>query len=249
MNLKERIVIVTGGASGIGEAICKRMAHEGAFVVVSDIAVEQAEKLAGELTNMGTRSIALNVDVTRSQNTEQMMMAVIDEFGKVDILVNNAGGSHPEKGMYFIDSKEEAWDWTINLNLKGVRNCTRAVINHMIERKGGKIVNMASISGIMGTVTKVDYSAAKASVIGFTKALAKEVAPYGINVNAISPGPIETPLFLSNTEEFKENVLKAIPLKRFGKPEDIANMVVFLASDEADFITGQNFIVDGGRSL
>jgi len=249
MNLKDKVSIVTGGASGIGEAICKRMAQEGANIVVADIAVEQAEKLSDELNKIGPRALALKVDVTKSQDTEQMLKNVVNEFGKVDILVNNAGGSSPEKGIHFWESREEVWDWTHTLNLKGVNNCTRAVINHMIERKTGKIVSIASISGVDGTVTKVDYSAAKAGVIGFTRALAKEVASFGVNVNAVSPGPIETPLFISNTEEFKENVLKAIPLKRFGKPEDIANMVLFLASDEADFITGQNFIVDGGRTL
>jgi NAD(P)-dependent dehydrogenase (short-subunit alcohol dehydrogenase family) len=178
-----------------------------------------------------------------------MVKSALDEFGKVDILVNNAGGSPPEKGVPFCESEEEVWDWAIATNLKGVRNCARAVINHMIERKSGKIVSIASISGVTGTLTKVDYSAAKAGVIGFTKALAKEVAPYGINVNCVSPGPIETPLFLSNTKELQEAAIQAVFLKRAGKPEEIANMVVFLASDEASFIIGQNFIVDGGRIL
>ena len=249
MRLKDRVAIVTGGSSGIGKAICKRMATEGAVVIVADIAIEQAKEVANELKALGAKAIALNVDVTKSQDTDQMVTSVLDEFGKVDILVNNAGGSPPEKGVFFHDSKEEVWDWAIALNLKGVRNCTRAVINHMIKRKSGKIVSTASISGITGTLTKVDYSAAKAGVIGFTKALAKEVASYGINVNCVSPGPIATPLFLSNKKELQEEAIQAVFLKRVGKPEEIANMVAFLASDEASFIVGQNFIVDGGRSL
>ena len=249
MILKDTVAIVTGGASGIGDAICRRMANEGASVVVADIAIQQAEKVAGELKTLGLKAMAMNVDVTKNRDAEEMVKTVLEEFGKIDILVNNAGGSYPEKGIPFCESKEEAWDWTIALNLKGTRNCTRAVINHMIQRKGGKIVSIASISGVTGTLTKVEYSAAKAGVIGFTKALAKEVAPHGINVNCVSPGPIATPLFLSNIKEFQEAAKKAVYLKRVGKPEEIASMVVFLASGEADFIVGQNYIVDGGRIL
>jgi NAD(P)-dependent dehydrogenase (short-subunit alcohol dehydrogenase family) len=249
MELKEKVAIVTGGASGIGEAICRGMAGEGANVVVADIAVAQGQKVVEDLTAMGSKAMALKVDVTKSRDVDEMVRSVLNEFGKVDILVNNAGGSPPEKGVYFSDSKEEVWDWTIALNLKGSRNCARAVINHMMERKSGKIVSIASISGIMGTLTKADYSAAKAGIIALTKSLAKEVASYGINVNAVSPGPVETALFLSNTEEFKERLRKAIPMGRYASPEDVANMVVFLASDKADYITGQNFIVDGGKSL
>lgn len=249
MKLKDKIVVVTGGASGIGEAICKQMTNEGADVVVADIAVEQAEKVVNELKAIGRKAIAVRVDVTKSEDTNQMAKTVLAEFGKIDILVNNAGGSAQQKGIPFCESTEEIWDWVIALNLKGVRNCSRAVIEHMMQRRNGKIVSIASISGVVGTPTKVDYSAAKAGVIGFTKALAKEVASYGIYVNSVSPGPIETPLFLSNLEEFRERTLKGIHLGRMGKPEEIASMVVFLASDEASYITGQNFIVDGGRTL
>lgn len=249
MKLKDKVVIVTGGASGIGEAICKRMAEEGATVVIADISIEQAAKVAKEIMGKGKKAGTRKVDITKSQEVNQMVESVLGEFKKIDILVNNAGGSSPEKGVYFHQSDEKTWDWTIALNLKGARNCTRAVINHMIQRKSGKIVNIASISGVAGTLTKVDYSAAKAGVIGFTRALAKEVASYGINVNSVSPGPIATPLFVQNKEDFKEAARQAVLLKRFGKPEEIANMVVFLASDEANFIIGQNFIVDGGRIL
>ena len=249
MKVKDKVAVVTGGADGIGEAICRRMAFEGASVIIADIADEKAEKVERELKSSGNKAIALHVDVTKSRETDQMINVVLEKFGKVDILVNNAGGSHPQKNIQFCESNEEAWDWTIDLNLKGMRNCTRAVINHMIERKSGKIVSIASISGVTGTLTKVDYSAAKAGVIGFTKALAKEVAPHGINVNCVSPGPIATPLFLSNKKEFQEVARQAVYLKRVGKPEEIANMVLFLASDEASFIVGQNFIVDGGRIL
>lgn len=249
MNLGNRVSIVTGGGGGIGEAISKQMAHEGAHVVVADIAIEQAKKVANEIGLKGGKATAQVVDVTQSQNVDQMIKDVIRNIGDIDILVNNAGGSSKEKDIFFWDSNEENWDWTISLNLKGVRNCTRAVINNMIQRRTGKIINIASISGVIGTISKVEYSAAKAGVIGFTKALAKEVASYGVNVNSVSPGPIATPLFFKNTEEFRETIRKGVLLGRLGKPEEIANMVVFLSSDKANFITGQNFIVDGGKSF
>jgi NAD(P)-dependent dehydrogenase (short-subunit alcohol dehydrogenase family) len=249
MKLKDRVAIVTGGASGIGKAICTRMATEGADVVVADIAIEQAKEVAKELNAIGPRVTAIRVDATKSHDANQMVDAVLGEFGRIDILVNNVGGTARERKGPFCESTEEVWDWVIDLNLKSVRNCTRAVINHMIERKSGKIVNIGSVAGVKGSVILVDYSAAKAGVIGFTTALAKEVAPYGINVNCVSPGPIETPLLFSSSQERREGLRKTIYLGRFGKPEEIANMAIFLASDEASFMVGQNFIVDGGRSL
>ena len=225
------------------------MASQGADVVVADIAVEQAEKVVNEVKAMGRRAMALRVDVTKSEDANQMIKAVLDKFGEIDILVNNAGGSAPEKGIPFCESTEETWDWVIALNLKGVRNCTRAVIEPMMQRRSGKIISIASIAGVKGTADRVDYSTAKAGVIGFTKALAKEVASYGIYVNSVSPGPIETPLLLASSPERRESLKQSVYLGRFGKAEEIADMVVFLASDEASFIIGQNFIVDGGRSL
>jgi len=249
MKLKDKVAIVTGGASGIGRAICLGMANEGADVVVADIAVEEADKVVNEVKAIGRKAIAVKVDITKSQEANQMAKTVLDEFGKIDILVNNAGGSAGKEDVPFYESTEDTWDWVIALNLKGARNCTRVVINHMIEKRSGKIVSIASVSGVIGTVPKYAYSAAKAGVIGFTKVLAKEMASYGVHVNSVSPGSIETPLFLLNTEEFIEKVRKGTPLGRLGKPEEIANMVVFLASDDASYITGQNFIVDGGRTL
>jgi len=249
MNLKDKVSIVTGGASGIGEAICKRMAQEGANIVVADIAVEQAEKVVDELKAMGSRAMALKIDTTKSQDANKMVTAVLDEFGKVDILVNNVGGTPRGKGGPLWEITEEVWDWMISLNLKSVFNCTKAVINHMIEKRAGKIISIASVAGVRGTATRIGYSTAKAGVICFTKALAKEVASYGISVNAVSPGPTETELLSAASQQRRKGLMKSIYLGRFGKPEEIANMVVFIASDEADFITGQNFIVDGGRTL
>jgi len=249
MNLKEKVAIVTGGAIGIGEAICRRMAQEGASVVVADIAIEQAEKLSDELKNFGARALALKVDVTKSQDANKMVTAALDEFGKVDILVNNVGGTSREKGGPLWETTEEIWDWVISLNLKSVFNCTKAVINHMIEKRAGKIISIASVAGVIGNPGRIDYSSAKAGVICFTRTLAKEVGSYGIRVNAISPGPIETGLLFAAPPQRQEELRKSTYVGRFGKPEELANMVVFIASDEADFITGQNFIVDGGRTL
>lgn len=250
MKLKDRVAVVTGGAGGIGKSICRQMANEGADVVVADIAIEQAEKVAGEVRVIGRRAMALDVDATKSQNANEMIKTVLNKFGKVDILVNGVGAPpREEQSGPFCDSTEEVWDRQIALNLKSMRNCTRAVINHMIERRSGKIINIASVAGVIGTPTRIEYSTAKGGVIIFTKVLAKEVASYGINVNCVSPGPTETPQLFAASPERRENLKKTIYLRRFGKPEEIATMVVFLASDEANFIIGQNFIVDGGRSL
>jgi NAD(P)-dependent dehydrogenase (short-subunit alcohol dehydrogenase family) len=227
MKLEDKTSIITGGGSGIGEAISKRMAQEGAYVVIADMAIKQANEVVDKIKTLGGKAIATEVDVTKSQDVSQMIKTFLGRFGKI----------------------EEDWDYVISLNLKGVRNCTKAVINHMIQNRSGKIINIASVAGVKGTANIVDYSAAKAGVIGFTRALAKEVASYGINVNSVSPGPIATPLFLRNSEDFKERIRKDVLIGRLGQPEEIANMVVFLASEEADFIIGQNFIVDGGRSL
>jgi len=250
MKLKERVAIVTGAAYGIGRGIALKLAREGADVVVADIELEQANKVADELKALGVNALVVRTDVTKSREVDRMVRAALDEFGKIDILVNNAGGTARERNAPFHKSEEEVWDYVIAINLKGMRNCTRAVINHMMERRSGKIVSIASISGMVGSSNNmVDYSAAKAGIIGFTMALAKELGSCGINVNAISPGGVgETRAALAIPEVFEE-YKKTTPLGRIGRPEDIANMVAFLASDEASFITGQNYAVCGGKSL
>ena len=246
MELENKIAIVTGGASGIGEKICRRLAREGASVIIADIAVEQAEMLARDLASNGQKALTLKVDVTKSSDTDEMAKIVLEKFGKIDILVNNAGGTARERKCLFSESEEEVWDWQIDLNLKSVRNCTRAVINHMIQRKNGKIVSVASVAGVKGSTVLADYSAAKAGIIGFTMAIAKEVAPYGINVNCVSPGPVASGAL---PEQYREAALKRVYAGRLGQPEDIANAVAFLVSDEASFIVGHNLLVDGGSNL
>jgi len=240
---------VTGAASGIGRAIALKLAKEGAEVVVADIDIENANKVVDEIKTGSRKAIAMKVDVTKSEETDRMAKATLDEFGKIDILVNNAGGSAREKNRLFHESKEEMWDWTINLNLKSTLLCTRAVIEHMIQRRSGKIVNIGSIHGMMGQVKMADYCAVKGAVIAFTKVLAKEVGSYGINVNCVSPGTIATQALLQFADEVVEGRKKLTYLDRLGEPEDVANMVAFLASDEAGFMTGQNIPVCGARNL
>lgn len=249
MKLEGKVAIVSGGAMGVGRAISIRLATEGAKVVVADIDLAKAKQVVTEISALGGKAIAAKMDVTKSEEANQMVKGTLDEFGKIDILVNNAGGSPHGTRSLFYQSEERVWDVVLGINLKGVLNCTRAVINHMIKRQRGKIISIGSIAGLMGTVGLADYSAAKGGVIAFTKALAKEVASYGINVNCVCPGPIATEYFLTLPEEAKQRYLRTIPLGRFGKPEEIASLVGYLASDEADFITGQAFVIDGGRSL
>jgi NAD(P)-dependent dehydrogenase (short-subunit alcohol dehydrogenase family) len=247
MSLIDKVAIVTGSACGIGRAIALGLAKEGASVVVTDINLEGAEAVTREIETLNSRSLAIKADMGQGQDVNQMVDAALRKFGKVDILVNNAGGvgSLLQGRIYFRESNEENWDFIIGRNLKSVFNCTRAVINLMIEKRSGKIINIASGAGIVGEAKLSIYSAAKAGVIGFTKALAKEVGPFRVNVNSVSPGITRTP----GTEEVlreEGDSGKRPVLGRLGEPEDIANMVVFLASDKADYITGQNFVVCGG---
>ncbi len=246
MKLKGRVGIVTGGANGIGRAISFGLAREGADVVVADIDSKQADKVADEIKALGTRAIAFEVDVTQSHEVNAMVKAVLDEFGRIDILVNNAGGGARERATLFCKSTEDIWDSVIQRNLKSVFICSRAVIEHMMQRQTGKIVNISSTAGLVGQAGMADYSAAKAAVIGFTHALAQEVASYGINVNSVAPGPIGTRAI----SEFQRDRLAPLTgLGRVGRPEEIAAMVVFLATDDADFITGQVVSVCGLRNL
>lgn len=250
MKLAGKIAVVTGSASGIGRAIALEAAREGANVVVADLNLDGAGKVAEEVKALGRESLAVKVDVSRSQEVNGMAKLALERFGRIDVLANNAGGSARERASLFHKSSEEVWDYVLGINLKGVLNCSRAVINHMMERKTGVIVNTASIAGIVGSPGRADYSAAKGGIIAFTKSLAKEAASYGVRVVAVSPGVIETPMFNHIPKEHLEELRRsAPPVGRLGKPEDIARMVVFLASDDAGFITGHNFIVDGGGIL
>ena len=189
------------------------------------------------------------MDITSLDETNQMVNTTLDKFGQVDILANIAGGAIPGEIGPFAQSVKEVWDRIFGLNLYGTLNCCRAVVNHMIERRSGKIVNVASVAGMIGQANTADYAAAKGGIIAFTKSLAKELAPYGINVNCASPGTIGTPRVLSFPEDMKKRIVEAVHLGRLGRPEEVANVLVFLASDEASFVTGANYVVDGGVTL
>jgi len=249
VQIKGWVAIVTGGASGIGRQTALRLAREGAKVAIVDKNRDGANKVVEEIKALGGEALALEVDITSLDEAHQMAKAVLDKFGQVDILANIAGGAFPSKMGTFAQSDRQVWDLNINLNLFGTFNCTRAIVNHMIERKKGKIVNIASVAGMVGQATTADYAAAKGGIIAFTKSLAKELAPYGINVNCVSPSMTGTERVLSMPKDFLEKQIKTIHLHRYADPEEIANVVVFLASDEASFVTGANYVADGGITL
>ena len=251
MGLENKVAIVTGATSGIGQAIAIRLAKEGAVLVLTDILLEPLNKFADEIKAMKCKAIAVKADVTNSKEIEQMVKTALDGFRAVDILVNVAGGAARGKDRgYFHKVSEESWNSVINVNLKGTLICCHAVIEHMLQRKQGKIINIGSVAGMIGSSNlQADYAAAKAGIVGFTKALAKELGPSGINVNCVSPGPIATPHFFTMEEEARKRLESNTWLKRLGKPEEVANLVFFLVSDEATYVTGQNYAVCGGRSL
>ena len=246
MKLKGKVAIVTGAAQGIGRGIALALAKEGAKVVVSDISDKIADAVR-EIESLGSEALAVRANVADSRETREMAKAAVKKFGRIDILVNNAG-IYPFKLL--VEMKEEEWDKVIGINLKGVFNCTKAVLPKMIEQKSGNIVNISSIAGaVIGYANLVHYSASKGGVLGFTRAAALELAQYGIRVNAIAPGLIETPGTKVLGEEALKQIEQTIPQKRAGQPEDIANLVVFLASDDSSYITGQLIVADGGLTI
>jgi len=252
-SLEGKVAMVTGGKRGLGKDIALALAEAGANVVVCTRlfkdAADDLELVANKIRKLGRRSLAVQADVSRAAEVDALVQKTMDEFGVVDILVNNAGGSARERASLFCESTEEVWDYVLGINLKSTLLCTRAVINHMIERRYGKIVNIASTSGVVGDAERVDYSTAKAAVIGFTMALAKEMAPHDINVNCVSPGPTETPGLLSQPHERLEQVRQKTGLGRFGTSEGVASLAAWLASDKANSITGQNYVVSGLTNL
>jgi 3-oxoacyl-[acyl-carrier protein] reductase len=246
MRLKDKAILVTGAGRGIGRGISIRLAHDGAIVMLIDLDLQAIQNVRKEIENFGGKAEEFVADVTKLPEVNAMIRQVLEKYQKIDGLVNNAGGSARARATLFHESTEEVWDYVINLNLKSVFVVTRAVINHMIEGRAGKIVNISSGTGISGQVKVADYSAAKAGVIGFTKALAREVGSYGINVNSVAPGFIGTEATLSMTEDYKNSVKKEILLPWLGTPEDVASAVAFLCSEEAKYITGETLIVGGG---
>ncbi|MFC1994796.1 SDR family NAD(P)-dependent oxidoreductase [Chloroflexota bacterium] len=246
MKLQDKVAIITGAGRGIGRSIALTFVREGAKVAICDIDIEPMNDLVNEIEASGGQVLAIKADVTKSSEINQMVEITLQKFGRIDILVNNAGGSARAKASPFYEAREEVWSEVIARNLNGVLICTRAVINHMMERRSGRIVNVASVDGMLGKANLADYSAAKAGVIGFTKALAREVNLHGINVNAIAPGPIETRVFEQMPKAVHDNIIKKLNVNRVGQPEDVANVALFLVSEDASYITGDVIVVCGG---
>jgi len=243
LELNGKVALVTGAAQGIGKAIALLLAQKGADIVISDINLEKAEETAKEVEVIGQRAMAIKVDVANTNDVECMIEAVLERFGQIDILVNNAG---IVRDKLILRMTEEDWDAVLNVNLKGTFNCTKAVVKHMSKQRRGKIVNIASVVGEMGNAGQANYSASKAGVIGLTKTIAREFAQRGINVNAIAPGYIETPMTEVLPEKVKEELRRMIPMERLGRPEDVAEAVLFLVSEASGYITGQVLNVNGG---
>ncbi|MGB2815325.1 MAG: 3-oxoacyl-[acyl-carrier-protein] reductase [Dehalococcoidales bacterium] len=241
MDLSSKVAIITGGARGIGREIALRLAEAGATVVVSDVA--DAEPAAEEIRKMGHQSLAVAVDVTSTSDVAGMVEKVTAEYGRIDILVNNAGIARDQLLMRMSD---EDWETVLNVNLKSVFLCTRAVLRQMVKQRWGRIVSISSIVGIVGNPGQANYASSKAGIIGFTKTIAREVGSRGITVNAIAPGFIVSKMTEQLSEEQKSEMLKRIPLGFLGTPRDVAEAVAFLSSEEARYITGQVLGVDGG---
>jgi 3-oxoacyl-[acyl-carrier protein] reductase len=246
LGLKGKVALVTGAGSqiGFGKGIALTLAREGCDIIVNDVDIEGAKKTAAEVKSLGRKAMAIKADVSNSAEVNDMVKTALRQFGKIDILVNNAGVCTPPKP--FIEMTEAECDRDINVNLGGMLNCTRAVLSHMISRKSGRIISISSDAAKMGGANIAVYGAAKAGIMVFSKGLAAEVAASGINVNAIAPGPGDTGFALHAPPEFLEKVTTMIPLGRTTTPQDIANMVAFLASDVSSDITGQTISVDGG---
>ena len=244
--LENRVAVVTGAGRGIGEAIARRLAGEGAVVAVCDVMLENAQQVAASLTRSGTKAGAYAVNVTDSKQVTEVCDKIVADFGRVDILVNNAGIT---RDGLLLRMSDEDWDAVLGVNLKGAFLFTRALSRTMLKQRSGVIVNIASIVGIMGNAGQANYSASKAGLIGFTKTVAKELASRGIRSNAVAPGFIQTPMTDKLSAEAKKMQTDFIALKRLGLPEDVANVVLFLASDLSSYVTGQVIAVDGGLAM
>jgi len=246
VNLNDKIALVTGAARGIGASIALKLASAGCDVMVSDIDLEGAQKTALQIIEMGRDAKFVKTDVSQMSDAENMIKTTLDLFGRIDILVNNAGIT---RDSLLMRMNESEWDTVIAINLKGTFNCIKAATRSMLKQRAGKIINIASVVGVMGNAGQANYSASKAGVIGLTKSIAKEFGPRNIQVNAIAPGYIETEMTKNLPESAKEAYFNIIPLKRAGLPDDVADVVLFLAGPLSDYVTGQVIHVDGGMVM
>ena len=246
--LQGRVAIITGGARGIGKAAALKMVKEGAAVVIADILPEEVARVAKELKAIGGKTLGIQTDVTQKKEVEKAVEKTLSKWGRVDILVNNAGIVKP---ALLENVQEEDWDEVVEVNLKGTFFCTRAVLPSMKQHRYGKIINLSSRASL-GKELRTVYGATKAALIGATRTWALELAQYNINVNAIGPGPVATELFTAANpldSPRTKAIINGIPLKRMGQPEDVANLILFLASDESSFITGQVIFICGGMTV
>ncbi len=244
MMLKGKTAIITGSSRGLGKAIALKLGQMGANIVLNGTAASEAiNRTCEELKAAGINTIVSVGDVRNIEYVDKMVNTALDAFGSVDILVNNAGIT---RDKLIMKMSENDWDDVLGINLKGAFLCTKAVTRTMMKQRSGKIINITSVAGVMGNPSQANYAASKAGLIGLTKATAKELATRGINCNAVAPGLISTDMTDVLSDSIKENYLNSIPLKRFGTPEDVANVVGFLVSDEANYITGQVIHIDGG---
>jgi len=248
MDLKDKVAIITGARRGMGRAHVLALAKAGAKVVVSDVSLEDCQKVVEEIEKKGGRAIAVKCDVSKKEEVDEMVRKTIEKWAKIDILVNNAGIA---QFVPFLEMTEEDWDRTLDINLKGYFLCAQACAKEMIKQKSGVIVNITSIA--MGQVgvgfpTLAHYCASKGGIVGMTEALSLELAPYNIRVNAIAPGAIETPMIepLKADPKTFEGLMARIPLHRVGQPEEVSNLVLFLASDDSSYMTGSTVVIDGG---
>ncbi len=246
IDLKDKVAVVTGSARGIGKSIVLRLAAAGADVVVSDIDLSGAEQTTAEVKALGRRSLAVRSDISQLADAEALIEKAVSEMGRIDILVNNAGITR-DNLLLRMDEKE--WDSVIAVNLKGTFNGIKAATRVMMKQRSGKIINMASVVGVMGNAGQANYAASKAGVIGLTKSAAKELGSRNIQVNAVAPGYIETDMTKGLPEAAKEAFMTIIPLKRPGTAQDVADIVLFLSSSLADYVTGQVIHVDGGMVM
>jgi 3-oxoacyl-[acyl-carrier protein] reductase len=246
MELKGKVAVITGSARGIGKAIARKLSQDGATVVICDLTMDDVSATVEELRSEGAEALPIQVNVTDMKSVEAMFEEVLNKLGKIDILVNNAGIT---RDALLVRMDESDWDSVLAVNLKGTFNCTKCVAKIMMKQRTGKIVNIASVMGLIGNVGQANYSASKAGVIGLTKSAAKELGRRNINVNAVAPGFIATKMTEALPEKEKEKILEIIPLGCIGYPEDVANAVAFLVSDSAKYITGQVLQIDGGMVM
>ena len=244
---EKKVALITGGTRGIGREIAKKFAKEGCNLVLNYVSDNtDVEKIKSEFNEYGIDVLVLKADVSVFSDCENLVKEAIEKFGKIDILVNNAGIT---KDTLIAMMKEDAFDKVIDVNLKGTFNVTKNVVPYMMKKRNGNIINISSVVGVVGNARQSNYAASKAGIIGFTKSLAKELAPRNIRVNAVAPGFIDTDMTSVLSDKVKENINLQIPLKRMGKAEEVANVVSFLANDESSYITGQVINVDGGMVM